>query len=67
MISLSGIQERSFVLVIPVSSYLHFYQKQYFHICSQLQKQNMLFNTKSESQLFVDKVPCRTFFFCPPG
>ena len=24
----------------------------------------MIFNTKSESPLFVDKIPCKMFFFC---
>ena len=39
---------------------------QYFHIFSQLQKQNMIFNTKSESSLFDNKIPCKTFFHVPP-
>ena len=48
--------------MIPVSSYLPFHQKQYFHIFSQIQKQNMILNTKSERPLFVDKIPCKTIF-----
>ena len=39
-------------------------KNKYFHIFYQLQKQNMIFNTKSERPLFVDKIPCKTFFFC---
>ena len=48
--------------MIPVSSYMHFHLKLYIHIFSQLQMQNMILNTKSESPLFVDKIPCKTFF-----
>ena len=53
--------------MIPISGYLNFNKKKRktqtnFHIFSQLQKKNMIFKT-----LFVEKVPCKTFFSVPPG